>query len=183
LLTLRKVWADLEKTTKLFDWKVRRWSGFWLGAGTGEDTEVSIHLEETVWYWLVLEFLAWDCCTCVCDLLHHVKLPKFIRNWERVWGDEPDDEPCKLEDWWGDDFGTFWHCWVESPFCQWVWHNKGIGGVGHVQPVWRMPLSEARKHFQEFPQEFVWVDKEIASRLEYDKEVAAEEAEEAAKNK
>jgi hypothetical protein len=162
--------GGLEKTMKLFDWKVRRWSGLWLGGGTGEDTEICVHLEEDIWYWLVLEFLAWDCCTRVCDWLSHVKLPKFIRNWERKWGDEPDDEPCKLEDWWGDDFGTFWHVWVESPFCQWARRHKNKD-----RAVWKMSLSEARKQFSSFPQEIAWVDKEIAERLEYDKEVAANE--------
>jgi hypothetical protein len=160
---------------KLFNWRVRRWSGLWLGGGTGEDTEISIHLEECAWYWLALEFFAWDCCTHICEWLSHVKLPKFICNWERKWGDEPDDEPCKLEDYWGDDLGTYWHCWVESPFCQWVWKNKDVGGVGTVQPIWKMTLAEARKQFKEFPQEIAWVDKELAQRLKYNEEVAEEE--------
>jgi len=163
---------------KLFNWKVRRWSGPWLGGGTGEDTEISIHLEECVWYWLVLEFLAWDCCTHICDWLSHVPLPKFIRNWERKW-DEDDDTPCKFGDYWGSHLDTPWHVWVESPFCQWVWHHNGaVGTVGTVQPIWKMPLSEARKQFQSFPQEIAWVDKEIARRVEYDKEEAEKEAEE-----
>ena len=154
----------------MFDWKVRRWSGLWLGGGTGEDTEVSVNLEEGVWYWFVLEFLAWDCCTRVCDWLSHIKLPRVIRNWERKWGDDPDRAPCKYEDWWGSGLDTLWHSWVEQPFCQWVWKHKTQAAV------WRMPLSEARKQFSSFPQEISWVDKEIAERMGYDKKEAEEKS-------
>jgi hypothetical protein len=159
-----RVWT---RVCSVVNHPVTHWS-VWMGQGDGENTKVSVHLEENAWYWYLLEFLAWDCTTSVCDVLHHIPLPKFICNWERNWGGDPEDGNCTLEQWYGDSIGSFWCCFVEHPACQWVWKHKKPYSV-----IIDMTLAEARKKFEHYPHQISWIDEELESRRKYDEEEAS----------
>lgn len=158
-----RVWAAVRPVVQF---RVQRWHMAMRGWGDS-DIRVLVCCEDDIWYWRLAEFIGWDCCTRVCDWLHHVPLPKWLRNWERAWGAP---EPCKFEQWYGDDFSVFWHCWVESPVCQWAWKHKNR----HVVEF-ELTLDEARVKFVHDPEKYQWVERELAQHKEWDAEKEAEE--------
>ena len=64
----------------------------------------------------------------------------------------------------------FWHCWVESPLCQWAWRHKNP----HVVQF-GMTLDEARAKFAHDPGQYRWVEESLAEHKKWDEEKAAEE--------
>lgn len=79
------------------------------------DTPVQLEILNGPW-WTILGYnLCWG-TTIICDILYTIKLPKFIKNWKKKWGDEPGwpSEECTFEEYYGDDFSVFWHLTVES---------------------------------------------------------------------
>lgn len=164
---LSKLWA---KVRPFVQFRVRRWHVAMRGWDE-TDIRVLVICEDDIWYWALAEFLAWNCGTTICDWLHHVPLPKWLRNWERLWGGaEFGDEPCKFEDYYGDDLSVFWHCWVESPACQFAWKHKN-----HNVVEFEMTLDEARKKFAHDPEQYQWVERNLEQHKQWDAEKEAED--------
>src|SRR5277367_3430834 len=163
----------LSKLKKLFQFRVHRWHVAMRGSN------VLIVMEDGVWYWVLLEWLSWDCGLAMCDWLRgadtgwrrFLKLPKFIREWKRCWGGEEfGDEPCTFEEYYGDDLTSIWHCSFESPILQWIWRHKDIG---MKRPEFEMTLAEAKEKFN-YPEQFQWIEERIAEDAKYAAEEAAE---------
>jgi hypothetical protein len=175
MLSIKKLWAWVRS---VLQFRIKRWHVAMRGWDE-KDIRVLICLEDSIWYWVLLEKLFWDCGTWVCHWMGYVPLPKWFRNWERAWDSDEPDEVMKAEDWFGDDLGSIWHCHVCDPPLQWVWKHKDIG---KKQPTWEMTIAEAKERFDD-PEIWEWVEKNLAEHKEYDAEKAAEEAaEKAAQN-
>lgn len=159
-----KLWAGIRSVVQF---RVQRWH-----LATGGSRKVIVVLEDDIWYWVVAHFLAWDCCTRVCDLLHHVPMPRWLRNWEGKW--DKDEESCKLSEWYGDTFDVFWHCWIESPFMQWAHSHRNWQGDQQIE----ISLEDARVKFAG-KHELQWIEEHLRKCAEWDAEEAAEEAAEA----
>jgi len=169
----------LSKIKKLLAWfksvvqfRVKRWHTATRGWDE-QSIRVLICLEDSIWYWVVLEWLFWDVQTYVCHYTDYVKLPKFIRNIKRVWDPKWDTEPSTFEEWYGDSIHSLWHAHVCDPLLQWVWRHKN---VGKVEPTWELTLDEARKTFAHDPEIYEWVEKNLEDHKKWDAEEAAEEA-------
>ncbi len=144
------------------NFKVTHWH-LAMGRGDGDNTEVVARLEESSWFWHFAEFVCEHVFFTICDWCHKVPLPKFICNWERKWGD-PEDEACKLEDYWGDDLGAFWHVFVESPVLQWVWKHK----FSETSTEFRLTLAEAREKFKgTLAYKLEWIEEDAKRQAEY----------------
>lgn len=92
--------------------------------GINKDTnQVSLQLFQfpSVFEWLVFELheAVLECC----GLFHHLPIPKWLGNWKRKWGCDcpPDDGDggcdClgRFGDYYGEDWGSMWHCFLEIP--------------------------------------------------------------------
>lgn len=163
---LNKLWA---RVRSVLQFRIKRWHVAMRGWDE-KDIRVLICLEDSIWYWVLLEKLFWDCVTHVCHWMNYVPLPKWFRNWERAWDSDEPNEIMKAEDWFGDDLGSIWHCHICSPPLQWVWKHKDIG---KKQPQWEMTIAEAKERFDD-PEIWEWVEKELKEHQEYDAEKAAE---------
>lgn len=157
----------LSKLKQLLQFRIKRWHVAMRGWDE-QNTRVLICLEDSIWYWVALEYLFWDIGTWVCHYTDWIKVPKFIRNWKRVWDKE--EEACTFEEWYGDSIHSIWHCNVCDPLCQWVWKHKDIG---KKQPQWEMTIAEAKERFDD-PDIWEWVEKSLKEHQEYDAEKAAE---------
>lgn len=82
--------------------------------------QVSIQLFQfpSVFCWLVFELhtAIMECC----GLLAHLPLPKLIVNHKSDWGcQHSSNEPCDcwstFGDYYGDDWGSLWHCFLDMP--------------------------------------------------------------------
>jgi len=173
----------LSRIGRALQWRVDHWSistSGWRedvpshinGNKNYEFARVFVHCESTIWYIRFLEWLAWDNGFVLCSWLHPVRLPRFIREWERHWDSDDPEYFAKFEDWFGDDLGCLWHLYVESPILQWVWGLKKNDQINEVE----LTCDEARKAFQYHPEKLEWVWKSMQESLDYDKEKQAEEA-------
>jgi|SRR5271157_137347 len=168
----------LSKLKKLIQFRVKRWQVAMRGSN------VLIVMEDSIWYWALLDWLALDCGLVMCSWLvckdtgwrRFLKLPRFIRDWKRVWDKEWDEEPSTFEDYYGDDLSTIWHCCVEGPILQWIWKHKDYW---RKRPEFELTLAEAKEKFDD-PEQFQWIEERIAEDAKYEAEKAAEEL---AKNK
>jgi len=162
----------LSKIKKLLAWfksvvqfRVKRWH-YAMGGWHEKDVQLTVILEDDVWYWALANYLSFDWVTLPCELLSHVPLPWFIRNWERHWDKDDPEYFAKFEDWFGDDFGSLWHCYVENPICQWVWKRRNWAGDICLD----LTLDEARKKFGAEHEAIKWVEKELARHRQWDTE-------------
>jgi hypothetical protein len=164
---LSKVWA---RTCSIVNFKVTHWHLEMGGGDEGDPKIVGARLEESIWYWHLLEFLSEQVLFTICDWCHKIPLPKFVCNWKRDWGGEWNDhEVCTLESWYGNELGDFWHIWIESPILQWVWKHK----FGEYSTAFNFTLSEARDRFKgNLAHHLDWIEE----RVKEDAEEAAEEA-------
>ena len=158
----------LSKLKQLIQFRVKRWHVATRGWDE-QNTRVLICLEDSIWYWAVLEFLCWDVQTWLCHWSDYVKVPKFIRNWHRVWDKE--EEACTFEEWYGDSIHSIWHCNICDPCLQWVWKHKDYF---KAWPQFEMTLAEAKEKFAHDPEVWQWVEKELVEHKEYDARKAAE---------
>jgi hypothetical protein len=159
----------LSKIKKLLQFRVKRWHGA-MGGWKEKDIRVIAVLQEDVWYWALAEYLADGWLTRICEWMCHVPLPKVVREMEGHWDKDDPEYFAKYEDWAGSDFGSLWHCHVESPVCQFVWKRRNWQGDICVE----MTLDEARKKFGEEHETIKWVEKELAQHKEWDAEELAE---------
>jgi len=155
------------RVRSVLQFRVKRW-GYGMRGWDEQTTRLVVHLEDNVWYWVVLEWFFWDCMTWVCHWTDLVKVPRFIRSWKRVWDKE--EEACTFEEWYGDSIHSIWHCNICDPCLQWVWKHKR-----QPEPQWELTLDEARKVFAHDPEVYQWVEKELAEHKAYDAERAARE--------
>jgi hypothetical protein len=170
MLSLNQLWA---RVRSVLQWRVKRWHVSQRGWDE-KDIRVLICLEDSIWYWALLEWIVWDNFTWVCMWTDYIKVPMFIRNWKRVWDAEWDEEPCTFDDYYGDSLHSIWHCGVCDPSCQWVWKHKFATDRKEVQ--WELTLDEARAKFADNPEVYRWVEKDLEEHKLYDAEKAAEEA-------
>lgn len=165
MLFLNKLWAQVRS---VLQFRVKRWYTAMRGWDE-KDIRVLICLEDEIWYWLLADEIVMSGFTRICDVLHWVKLPKFILNWERHWDKDDPEYFGKWEDWLGDDLGCIWHCYVEHKALNWVYKHRS-----NVQlPQFEMTLDEARQKFAHDPEVWQWVEKSLAEHREYDAEKAA----------
>src|SRR5579863_5019235 len=70
------------------------------------------------WVWFVAELAeaAEECCA----MMHEVTLPKWIATWKFVDGD---GDTTTVGDYYGDDLGGLWHCYVESTLSDYVFEH------------------------------------------------------------
>ena len=169
---LSKIKKALAWFKSVVQFRVKRWHTAMRGWDE-KDIRVIICLEDSIWYWVVLEFLFWDVQTYVCHYSDFVKLPKFIRNWKRNWDKDDPQYVGTFEDWYGDSIHSLWHAHVCDPLLQWVWRHKSFN---KAEPQWEMTLDEARKTFAHDPVIWQWVEKELEQHKQWDAEEAAEEA-------
>ena len=155
----------LSKIKKLLQFHIRRWH-YAMGGWREEDVHLTVVLEEDIWYWALASCVAWDWTTRICEWFHHVPLPKFVRNWKRHWDKDDPEYFATFEDWFGDDFGCLWHCYVESPICQWAWRHRNCKGDIFIE----LTLGEARKKFGAEHEAVKWIEKELADHKQYDAE-------------
>jgi hypothetical protein len=167
---LSKIKKLLAAVQSAVQFRVKRWHTAMRGWDE-KDIRVIICLEDSIWYWIVLEWLFWDVQTYVCHYTDFVKLPKFIRNWKRAWDKDEPDEITTWQDWYGDSIHSLWHVYVCDPLCQWVWKHKDFH---KAWPQWELTLDEARKQFAHDPAIYEWVEKELEHHKEYDAEKLAE---------
>jgi hypothetical protein len=158
----------LSKLKSVVQFRVQRWHISMRGWNE-QDTRVLIVCESDIWYWALLLFLGWDCATHVCEWLHYIKLPRWLRNWKRQWDSDRDFGPCTFEEYYGDDLSTFWHVWVESPLCQFAWKHRNYEGDVEVE----LTIDEARKKFAHDLDSLKWIEETIER---YAAEEAAEKS-------
>lgn len=145
--------------------RVRRWH-YAMAGWKEKDIRLIAVLEEDVWYWALANWVTLDWLTRVCSWLHHVPLPKFVREREGHWDKDDPEYFAKYEDWAGGDFGTLWHCHVETPALQWAWKRRNWAGDVHIE----LALDEARKKFGAEHEGVRWVERELADHKRYDAE-------------
>jgi hypothetical protein len=155
----------LSKIKKLLQFRLKRWHTAMRG-WKGQDIRVIVCLEDSIWYWVILEWLA-GLQQYVCHWMGYVKLPKFIRRIERVWDAEWDPEPSTWEEYYGDSLHSLWHVHVCDPIFQFVWKHKDFH---KAWPQWEMTLDEARKTFAHDPEIYEWVEKEERQHRQWDAE-------------
>jgi hypothetical protein len=149
--------------------RVRRW-GVSMRGWDEQTARVLICCETRVWYWVLAEFVFWDLQTYVCHYTDFIKLPGFIRNWERHWDKDDPEYFAKFEDYFGGSIHSLWHGYICDPLVQWVWrHNE-------VEAEFELTLDEARKKFAHDPTVYQWVERELKRHEEWDAEDAAEKA-------
>jgi hypothetical protein len=141
-----------------------------MGGWHEKDVRLIVDLEEDIWYWALVNHLAWDWTTRVCSWLHYVKLPKFILDWERHWDEDDPEYLARFEDWFGDNLGNLWHVYVEDPICQWAWRHRDYKRDVGI----RLTLDEARGYFGADHESVKWVEREIAEHTQYDAERVAD---------
>jgi len=168
MLLLNKLWAWVRSVVQF---RVKRWHVAMCGWDE-KDIRVLICLEDSIWYWVLLEWLFWDCGTWVCHYSDYIKVPKFVRNWTRVWDAEWSDEPSTFEEYYGDSIHSIWHCHVCDPPLQWVWKHKDYF---KAWPQWELTLAEAKEKFAHDPEVYQWVEKELEEHKQYDAGKAAKE--------
>ena len=168
---IKKLLAALKS---VIQFRVKRWHAAMRGWDE-QSIRVLICLEDSIWYWAVLEWLFWDVQTHICHHMDLVKLPKFIRNWKRAWDKNEPTEVCTWEEWYGDSIHSLWHCYVCDPLLQWVWKHKAFHKDAY--PQWEMTLDEARKIFAHDPKIWEWVEKELEQHKKYDAENAGQNSE------
>lgn len=156
----------LSKLKQLIQFKIKRWHVAARGWDE-KDVRVLICLEDSIWYWVLLEWLFY-CGTYICHWSGYIKLPKVIRNWKRVW--DAEEEACTFEEWYGDSIHSLWHVHICDPPLQWVWKHKDIG---KKQPCWELSVAEAKEKFDD-PEIWEWVEKSLEEHKQYDAEKAAE---------
>lgn len=88
------------------------------------ETPVSIELVEGSFFHIMM-FTLHQAVLESCHLWHHVMLPKWLANWEREWGCEcKKDEQCdcwsKFSEYFGKDWGSLWHCYIEMPLSNYM---------------------------------------------------------------
>jgi hypothetical protein len=149
-------------------WRVRTWH-IWYSGWRDDNPEfkINVTIQEDVWYWRFIEWLAWDCGLALCSWLHEVKIPKFILDWERAWDEDEPGEKMRFEDWFGDSWCCLWHIYIENPILQWVWKYQYKS-----QKVVTLDLTieQAREQFKHHPEwlERIWED--VAENKKYDEE-------------
>lgn len=154
----------------IVQFRVKRWHVAERGWDE-QDIRVLICLEDSIWYWVVLEWVFWDHATWLCAWMYNVKFPKFIRNWKRCWGGEEfGNEFCTFEDHFGSSLHDLWHIYICDPPLQWVWKHKDFG---KVQPTWELTLPEAKEKFAHDPEIWKWVEEDLEKHKKYDAEKAA----------
>lgn len=116
-----------------------------------DEKQVSIELFQfpSVFCWLVFELheAVMECC----HLLNDFPIPRWLANWERPWGCEctpPNsyplyDEGCacwsKFGDYYGDDWGHMWHCFLEMPLQDYL--NRRSKDIKRTYVFIEVPLS------------------------------------------
>lgn len=163
---LSKIKKLLTAVMSVVQFRVKRWHTAMRGWDE-QSIRVIICLEDSIWYWVVLEWLFWDVQTYACNWTHFVKLPRFIRNWKRAWDKDEPNDIVSWEDWYGDSLHSLWHVHVCDFLCQWVWKHKNFH---KAWPQWELTLDEARKHFAHDPEIYEWVEKELEQHKKYDAE-------------
>jgi hypothetical protein len=157
-----------------FQWRVRFWYVSYSGwRDDAPEFKINVVIQEDVWYWRFLEWLAWDNHLALCEWLHGCRIPKFIREWERAWDEDEPTEICKFEDWFGDEWCCLWHRYIESPILQWIWKHQY-----KFQKCVSLDLTkaEALERFKDDPAQLEWIWKDVQRNKEYDAEKAVEDA-------
>jgi len=162
---LSKLWA---KVRPVLQFRLRRWH-ISMGGWNEQDVRILIGCDAQIWYWALIEFVLWDGQTYLCSWGHYIPLPWFIRNWKRHWDKDDPEYFEKFEDWFGDDLGCLWHCYVCDPLLQWVWKRKDQN-----EASFELTLDEARKKFAHDPSVYQWAEKELEEHKKYDAEKTAE---------
>lgn len=72
----------------------------------------------SLWVWLVAE-LEESVSEC-CSMMHEIPLPKWIVDWTF---ETSEGDILTIGDYYGDDLGGLWHCYVESPLSDYVFEH------------------------------------------------------------
>ena len=100
----------------------------------GNQVGVQLFQIDSIFTWLVFELYAavLECC----HLFHHVPMPKCVADLESDWGCDCDPskkfphlvEGCgcwgRFGDYYGDDLGTLWHCYFETPLLHYIYRKS-----------------------------------------------------------
>lgn len=83
-----------------------------------------------LWTWFLLQLE--ESTSGVCGMLQEVPLPKWLANLHGRWGCEcKPDEKCecygRFGDYFGNDWGGLWHCYIECPISDRVFQNTREG--------------------------------------------------------
>ena len=149
----------------LINFRVKRWHTATRGWGE-EDIRVLICLQDDIWYWALLDWLAAE-ETYICHWLHSIPLPKWVRNWKRAWDTDEPTEIIKFGEWFGDDLGGLWHVFICTPLMQWTYRH-----LNPNQPMFELTLDEARSKFANDAEVWKWVEKELEQHRIWDAEDA-----------
>src|SRR5208337_2439107 len=90
--------------------------------------------------WLLLQFE--ESAEGVCGMLSYVLLPKGLTEFVAEWGE--DDEVMKFGDYYGEDWGAIWHCFVEMPISDYIWKHTNAGTL-HID----VPLDKQWDNWHE----------------------------------
>lgn len=131
---------------------------------------VHVTCESTVWYARFLEWLAWDNGWVLCEFLHDCDLPRFVREWKRAWDKDEPNEVCTFEEWFGGEWCSLWHNFIENPILQWIWRLKKEDRINSIE----LTPAEAREAFKYNPEKLEWVWKSIEEHKQWDAEEEAE---------
>jgi hypothetical protein len=162
----------LSKLKQLIQFRIKTWYVATRG-WEEKDIRVLICLEDSIWYWLVLEW-AWGIVAHLCHWSDYIKLPKFVRAIKGHWDDDDPEYYATWEDWYGDSIHSMFHCNICDPFFQWVYKHKEYFPA--AWPQWELTLAEVKEKFAHDPEVWEWVEKSLEEHKQYDAEKAAEEA-------
>ena len=86
-----------------------------------------------LYWWMVSELH--EAVEECCSLFHHMPIPRWLANWESDWGCDCspantaplNDDGCAcwgtFAEYYGDDWGSMWHCFLEMPLSQHIYKN------------------------------------------------------------
>jgi hypothetical protein len=116
------------------------------------DKQVGVQLFKfhSVFEWLVFELH--EAVLESCHLFHHLPLPRWLANWQSDWGcdcTKPGtpplyDDGCacwgRFGDYYGEDWGGLWHCYLETPLMNYLYNRKSKRILETVYI--KLPISE-----------------------------------------
>ena len=158
----------IDALRRVLQFKVRRWHVS-MGGWNEHNARIIIGCDAQIWYWILIEFVAWDLQTYLCHWLGYIPLPGFICRIKGHWDKDELEYFEPFGQWFGNDVGSLWHSFVCDPLLQWVWKHKGQNEVS-----FELTLDEARKKFAHDPEQYQWVERHIEEYKRYDAEQTAE---------
>jgi hypothetical protein len=136
---------------------MKHWSLFHSGEVPGKP--VLVEITQGPWYLVLADPLFW-LSTKGCDILHKMKLPRFIREM-KIKPDE-DEEECTYEDYYGPDAAWIWHIYVEGTILKLA--SKAQANPKLKSMRFSMTLEEGEAVFGK--EEIAWIRKHEEDRLQ-----------------